>query len=91
MFALRLADGAVVDVGEIADVLHLVRAELELQQPPQHILDEERAEIADVRGGINGRPAAIHAENAAGLRRFEFAELPGQGIVESEGHVGKGI
>ncbi len=43
----RLADRAVVDVGQVAHVLHLAR-ELELEQPAQDVVEDEGAEIADV-------------------------------------------
>ena len=75
---LRLADGAIVDVGEIADVLHLVRAELQLEQAAEHVVDDEGAEVADVRGRVDGRAAVVEAEYAVGVGGLEFARLAGQ-------------
>jgi hypothetical protein len=83
---LGLADGAVVDVGEVADVLHLVLAELELEEAAEDIVDDEGAEIADVGGGVNRRAAVVEAENAVGLGGLEFAEAAGEGFVEPDGH-----
>jgi hypothetical protein len=74
-FLLGLADGAVVDVGEVADVFHLVLAELEFEEAAEDVVDDEGAEIADVRGGVNRRSAVVEAENAVGVRRLEFASL----------------
>ena len=77
-FLLGLANGAVVDVRQVADVPHLVRAELELEQAAQDIVHDERAEIADMGRSIDGRSAVIEAEDAIRLRGLEFAHAAGK-------------
>jgi hypothetical protein len=79
-------DGLVVDVSEIADVFHLVGAELELEEAAEDVVDDEGAEIADVRGGVDGRAAVVETENAVGVRCAEFASLPRERVEKLDGH-----
>ncbi len=80
------ADGLVVHVGEVADVLHLVLAELEFEQATEEVVDHEGAEVADVRGRVNGGAAVVEAIHAVGVGRAELARGSGEGIVEGDGH-----
>ena len=78
------ADGLVVDVGDIADVLHLQAGDLE--GAAQDVLDGERAEVADVGRSVDRGSAAIHAiEVAAGLRE-QRPLLAGHGVMQEHGH-----
>jgi hypothetical protein len=78
------ADGLVVDVGDVADVLHLQAGDLE--GAAQDVLDGERAEIADVGRSVDRRPAAVHAiDIAAGLRE-QRPLLAGHGVMQEHGH-----
>jgi hypothetical protein len=86
LFLLGLTDGAVVDVGEVADVFHLVLAELEFEEAAEDVVDDEGAEIADVRGGVDGRAAVVETENAVGVRGAEFASLPRERVEKLDGH-----
>ena len=79
------ADGFVVHVGEVAHVLHLA-GELQVKQAAEEVIDHESAEVAYVRGGINGWSAVIEAVNAVGLTWGKRAGCAGKGIVEGDGH-----
>ena len=72
------ADGLVVDVGEIPDVTHLLRTEFELEQRADDVVDEERPELPDVRGGVDGRTAVIEAEDTVRGTGLQLAEIAGQ-------------
>ena len=76
---LRAADRFVVHVGDVADVAH-AQAVL-LERAAQDVLQKERAEIADVRGPVDRRAAAVHAEFFSGSARRERAHGTGQRIV----------
>ncbi len=82
----RALDGLVVDVGQVADVLHLVLAELQLEQPADDVVDDERAEIADVGGRVDGRAAVVEAEDAVGLRGLQFLGAAGEGFEKADRH-----
>ena len=53
-------------------MLDLDRAEFEFEQATDHIVDDKRAEIADVSGGVNSRATVVETEDAIGVRRREF-------------------
>ena len=76
---LRAADRFVVHVGDVADVAH-AQAVL-LERAAQDVLQKECAEIADVRGPVDRRAAAVHAEFFSGSARRERAHGAGQRIV----------
>ena len=44
------------------------RRPCEMQESPQHVLKHERAEVSDVRGGVNRRPAGVDAHFCPGER-----------------------
>ncbi|OQB83378.1 MAG: hypothetical protein BWX86_02881 [Verrucomicrobia bacterium ADurb.Bin122] len=67
-------------------MFHLVRAELELEQAADEVVDDEGAEVADVRRRIDRRPAVVEAVNAVGVRRAELSVLAGNRFVETDGH-----
>jgi len=71
---LRIADGFVVDVGDVAHVVGLQSGDLE--GASEHILDDEGAEVADVRGRVDGRSAAVEAV-AVAVERGQFFNLSG--------------
>ena len=60
---LRLADGFVVHIGEVAHVAG--RQSVRLRHAAKHVLHREGAKVADVRGAIDGRAAAVKTERAA--------------------------
>ena len=84
---LRLADGAVVNVGQVADVFYFIAAELELEQPTDDVVDDEGAKVADVRGRIDVRASIIEADHAVGVRRRDRFEAAVEGIVKLKGHI----
>ncbi len=68
----RVGNDPVVHVGQVHDVIHLEAAQL--QEPSQHILKHESAEIPDVRVVVDRRPAGIHL-HFTGLLRYEDFHL----------------
>ena len=62
------------------------RAELELEEAAEDVVDDEGAEVADVGGGVNGRAAVVEAEDAVRLGGLELARGAGQGLVETDRH-----
>ena len=74
----RLGDGAVVDVGVVAHLLHVVA--LELQRAAQHVERDEGAEVADVAARVDRQAAGVHAHGPA-LRRGERFFAPAEGVV----------
>ena len=55
------------------------------KQPEQHVEDDERARIADMRKIVDRRAADIHAHGPA-IERLENFLLLGPGIVKLECH-----
>ena len=72
-------DDAVVDVGDVADQADLQPAPLEV--PAQHVVDQGRAAVADVRRAVHGGTAQVDAHRA-GLAHGELTYLPGGGVVQ---------
>ena len=68
-----IADGLVVDVGQVHDVpdAHPV----ELDHPAQNILERVRAEIPDVRKVVYRRPAGVETNGVVG-DGFKFLHPP---------------
>ena len=61
------------------------------QPPPQQVAPEERAQVADVRMAVDGRPARVHP-HLARHERDERLFLARQGVEEAEvGHAGVSI
>ncbi len=58
---LRLGNRTVVHVGEIHDVAH-AESRFGLERAPQHVADDEGAEIADVAARVHGQPTAVHPD-----------------------------
>ena len=85
-FFAGTADGFVVNVGEVADVFYFIGAELELEEAADHVVDDESAEVADVRRGVNRGAAIIEADDAVGLRRSDRFEAALERIVKLDGH-----
>ena len=76
----------VVDVGDVADILH-VRLAIEMaQQPKQHVEHDHRPRIADMGEVVDGRSADIHA-HVLRIERHEIALFPAQRIVETQFHM----
>ena len=87
----RLAVGAgggvdlVLDVGDVADVAHMLAAVGFAQQPVEHVEHDKGAGVADMGAVIDRRPAHIHA-HVARIERLEHLLAAGQRIIESERH-----
>ncbi len=80
----RLVEDAVVDVGEVHHVSHLVAADLKMAAG--EVIDEKSPKVPDVRIVPNCRPARVHA----GLAWFEGLEhilRARQGVVKLQRHV----
>ena len=69
-----------------ADVNMLRGARALFEEAAEDVVDDEGAEIADVRGGVDGRAAVIETENAVGVRGAEFAGLPRERVEKLDGH-----
>src|SRR5438445_9169410 len=77
----RCLDDLVVDVSEVHHLLHFPSPQL--NRAAQQILEQERAEVAEVGRSVDRRPAGIDANRFAisGRKRFD---LPSERIVEAE-------
>ncbi|MNT39876.1 hypothetical protein D3C72_1761600 [compost metagenome] len=71
----------VVDVGDVANIGHLLRAIDMAQQPEQDIEDDDRTGVADMGIVVDGRAADIHAD-IVGIDRPEIDLLPRQRVVQ---------
>ncbi len=80
---LRLADGFVVQIGDIAHVPD--PDAIDFQHAAQHVLNQKSAEIADMRRPVNCRAAAVETQRLAccGFERFDGSA---EGVVELDGH-----
>ncbi len=77
-------DDLVVDVGDVADELHLVAEQH--QRAPDHVEARRRVRMPDVGGRVGRGPAQVHAD-LAGLDRRERDLLAAERIVDAElGH-----
>src|SRR2546425_5820995 len=79
----RRLDGAVVHVRQVHDVEDVVTRELEVA--PQQILEQERAEVADMGVVPHRGPAGVERDPGwdEWLERFEAA---GESVVQREWH-----
>ena len=59
----------VVDVGDVVDEGHVVAGRLQPRPHPHP--DDERTRIADVRAGVDGRAAEVHADGARRRRELD--------------------
>src|SRR6266446_4023835 len=76
-----LLDDAVLDVGEVhhlGDAISLLE-----EDPAQQVLEEESAEVTDVRIIVDGRAAGVHA-NVARLDRHELFQPAAHRVVEAQ-------
>ena len=85
-----ILDDAVVHVGEIHDVEETIAAGA--QVAAEDVLEDEGAEVADVREVVDGGAAGVHADFAR-MNRVERFERVGESVVETNlggvgGHVG---
>ena len=71
----------VVDVGDVADIGHMLRAIEMAQQAEQNVEDDERPRIADMGAVIDRRAADIHA-HIGRIERHKGVFAAGQRIVE---------
>ena len=71
------------DIGDVHHVRDLVT--IEAERPGKQIFKQKRAEVADVREVVHGRPAGIHPDFA---RRFGREKLAGarQRVVQKNIH-----
>ena len=76
-------DQLVVDVGDVDDPGHLVA---EVGEVALDGVEDDRADhVADVAGLVDRRPADVHAD-LAGLDVWNGSFLPGQRVVDAQGH-----
>ena len=80
----RIANDLVVHVRDVHDVIEFVTVEPE--HATQQIVEDEGAEITDVRVIVNRRAAGIHSHGIA-LDRREWLDLLCQRVVEAQGHL----
>ena len=57
---LRAGNRAIVDVGEVHDLVHAEAAQV-FEGPPQHVDAHERPEVPDVAAVVHGEAARVHA------------------------------
>ena len=57
----------------------------EEQGAPNEVGEDERAEVADVGGGVDGRAAAVHA-HVTGLERLERLDGTAERVAELQTH-----
>lgn len=57
---LGVADGFVVDIGEVADVFGVLASEFD--DAAEDVLQDEGAEVADVRRSVDGRSATVEPQ-----------------------------
>jgi hypothetical protein len=76
----------VVDVGDVAHVVDMIGAVEVPQQPEQHVEDDRRPRVADMRIVVNRRAADIHA-HIVGVDRDEILLRACQRVVKSQAFV----
>jgi hypothetical protein len=81
---LGTTDGLIVDVRNIANVLHPEACDL--QGAPEDVLDGKRPEVADMGRAINRWAAAIHPEGRTGGLHQERPQLAAHGVMQKNGH-----
>ena len=83
----RLRGGVdlVVDVGEVAHVGHVIGPVDMPQQPRQHVEDDGRAGVAEVRAVVDRGPADIHPD-IAGIDRREDLLAASLRVGQRDGH-----
>ena len=79
----RAADRLVVHVRQVHHEAHFVAAVL--QVAVQHVREEERAHVADVRRRVHRRPAGVHPHPAF-MQGDELFLAAGERVVEAKGH-----
>lgn len=57
-------DDFVINIGNVADVNHMISAELKAQEAEQHVEHDRRTGIANVGTVINSWSAHVHADMA---------------------------
>ena len=82
-------DNLVLDIGDVADIAHMVFAVSVTQYPIEQVKRHHRAGIADMGKVVDRRPADIHAD-VVRIERFERLLAARQRIIESERH-GNGV
>ncbi len=75
-----IADGFVIHISDVADVEGFGATGFE--SAAQHILEDEGTEVSDVRGAIDGGPAAVEAESGT-IQRGEFPLAAGEGVEQA--------
>jgi hypothetical protein len=70
------------DVGDVHHVPHAVAVPLE--HAPEHVLEHERAVVADVLVVVDRRSACVQADFGAGMQRLELAQASRVVVVERE-------
>ena len=79
----RLVQDAVVDVGEVHHVCDAIPRHTQVS--PDEVIEEESAEVADVRVVPHRRAARVHAHVAV-LERLELFLGTRERVVESQRH-----
>ena len=81
---LGTADGLIVDVRNIANVLHPEASDL--QGAPKDVLDGKGTEVTDMGRAINRGSAAIHPEERTVGLHQERPKLAAHGVMQENGH-----
>ena len=83
VFLVGALDDFIVNVGEVADVVHFVADVLEVAV--HGVEYDTGAGVADVAVIVNGDAAYVHADFAR-CERGEFFFLTGQGVIQAQAH-----
>jgi hypothetical protein len=70
----------------VPNSVKLWRCAVELEEAADHVVDDESAEVADVRRGVNRGAAIVEADDTVGLRRSDRFEAALERIVKLDGH-----
>ncbi len=74
-------DDLIVHIREVHDVTHVVAAVF--QVAPDHVEDDRRHGVPDVRVGIDGRTAHVHLDHVR-FERLEFFFFMGKGVIDAQ-------
>ena len=77
------ANDLVIDIGKVGDIAHLITAIDEIAA--HHVKNNRRHGMTDVRVGVDGRAANIHA-HLARFHGLKLLRLAGERVVDAKRH-----
>ncbi len=79
----RRFDRLIIHIREVHDETHTESAPFEVSV--DKIVEQERAEIADVRRTVQGGPTPVDPD-PSGVHRYKGFDLPGERVEETKAH-----